>query len=490
MEFIRGEEREQVILLPESIDEYIDDNSQVRVIEAYVNSLDLAELKFKRSEPKATGRPSYDPKDILKLYIYGYMNRIRSSRRLEAESKRNLEAIWLLRKLAPDHKTIASFRRDNGAALKNVFRDFVKLCLKLGLYGKELISLDGSKFRAVNSKHRNFTIEKLKDRLGRIEKKIGEYLEELEKADLAEDAVEKGKSAEEIGRIVKGLKERKELYQGYEEELKETGETQKSLTDSDSRLMMANGKMEVCYNVQAVVDAKNKLIAEFEVTNNVGDINQITPMSQKVQDILETEKISLVADAGYVSAPDIAAAIMVGVDPHVAGTDFDICLPAAGGMGTEITSHANGRCIYVKGRNIAICPMGNVLYPKFYRKKIGKAVFYNLPACKACSCRCTTSAHGVRYQLVMAESDFSRVYNDAGLEVRQIHIKPDKDLYGQRKSLSEHPFGTIKRSMDGSYCLTKGKDKVKGEFALTFLAYNLKRAINILGGKGLIAGMA
>ena len=486
MEFIRGEERGQIIFLPESIDEYVDDNGSARVIDAYINNLDLAGLKFNRCEPESTGRPPYDPKDLLKLYVYGYMNRIRSSRRLEAEGKRNLEAIWLLRKLTPDHKTIAKFRRDNGAALENVFRDFVKLCVKLELYGKELAAIDGSKFKAVNSRRRNFTVDKLKDRLEGIDKKIEEYLKELDETDQVEETVEKEKTAEEIGRIIKDLKERKELYQGYEEELKETGETQKSLTDGDSRLMKANGKMEVCYNVQAAVDSKNKLIAEFEVTNKTSDLNQITPMSMKVKEILETEKIAVTADAGYVSAPDIAEAIMNGVDPHVAGTDFDICIPVTDGEETEITSHTNGRCIYVKDRNIAICPMGKVLYPRCYKKSNGKAVFDNLSACRVCTCRCTESVHGVRYQIVKAESDFSKEYNDDALVVRQIHIEPDKEIYKQRKSLSEHPFGTIKRSMDGGYCLTKGKQKVSSEFALIFLAYNLKRVINILGSKKLI----
>ena len=333
MEFIKGEDREQIILLPESIDEYVDDNSSARVIDAYINNLDLSSLKFSRCEPESTGRPPYDPKDLLKLFVYGYINRIRSSRRLEAEGKRNLEAIWLLRKLTPDHKTIAKFRCDNGAALKNVFRDFVKLCMKLGLYGKELAAIDGSKFKAVNSKHRNFTTDKLKDRLEGIDKKIEEYLKELDETDQAEEAVEKEKTAEEISRIIKDLKERKELYQGYEEELKATGETQKSLTDSDSRLMKANGKMEVCYNVQTAVDSKNKLIAEFEVTNKTSDLNQMAPMAGKVKEILEVEEIAVTADAGYNSATDIANAIKAGVDPHVAGTDFDICIPATDGGG-------------------------------------------------------------------------------------------------------------------------------------------------------------
>lgn len=490
MDFISGEDREQIVMFPESIDEYVNENSAVRVIEAYINSLDLGALGFSRSQPKETGRPPYDPKDILKLYVYGYMNRVRSSRRLETESKRNLELIWLLRKLTPDHKTIANFRRNNASALKNVFKDFVKMCIKLDLYGKELVSIDGSKFKAVNSKDRNFTKDKLKDRMKRIDNKIDEYLEELEKTDQEEDAVEKEKSAEEIKRIIEELKERKGLYQSYSEELEEGGETQKSLTDSDSRLMLANGKMDVCYNVQTAVDAKNKMIAEFEVTNKANDMNQITPMAGKVKEILETKKISATADAGYSSISDIAAAVQLGVDVHVAGTDYDICVPAADGEGTEITSYNNGRCVYVKERNIAICPMGKVLYPGHYKKSKGEAVFHNSKACIACTRRCTKEDRGFRYQFVMRENDFSKDYNDKDLVVRQVHIKPEKEIYKQRKSLSEHPFGTIKRFMDAGYCLLKGKQRVSGEFSLVFLAYNLKRAINILGCRKLIEKMA
>lgn len=486
MEFISGEDREQTILFPESIEEYIDENSVVRIIDAYINSLDLEKMGFIRFQTKETGRPPYNPKDILKLYVYGYMNRIRSSRRLETESKRNLELIWLLRKLNPDHKTIANFRRDNPKALKNVFIHFVKLCVKLGLYGKELIAIDGSKFKAVNSKDRNFTKDKLKDRLKMIDEKINEYLEELDKNDTKEDGADKEKSTEEIKKIIRDLKERKITYRGYADELEKAGESQKSLTDPESRLMLANGKMDICYNVQTAVDAKNKLIAEFEVTNNANDKNLLTPMAEQAKKTLETETINATADKGYASASDIAAALQIGVEPHIAGTDYDICVPVKEGEQSEITSHHNGKCVYLKDRNIVICPMGKTLYPAFYKDSKGEGVFHNSQACKTCSCRCTAEHRGLRYRLVMGKSDFRTDYNDKDLFVKQVHIKPDKEIYKQRKSLSEHPFGTVKQFMDGRYCLLKGKPKITGEFSLIFLAYNLKRVINILGSKKMI----
>jgi len=489
MEFISGADRNQVVFLPDSVDDYVDENNPVRVIEAYVNSLNLSDLGFTKPEPNDTGRPMYNPKDLLKLYVYGYMNRIRSSRRLETESRRNLEVIWLLGKLSPDHKTIARFRHDNASALKNVFRDFVKLCVRLGLYGKELVAIDGSKFKAVNSKDRNFTDKKLQERMARIDARIEEYLHELDSRDSQESTVVGEKSSEEIISIIRELVERKERYQSYADELAQTGESQKSLTDPDSRLMMSNGKMDVCYNVQTAVDAKNKLIVEFEVTNNATDNNQITPMAERAKEILDVSTIAALVDNGYDSVQDIVAGMGQGFDVHVAGTDFDICVPVDEADATEATSHKDGRCVYFAGRNITLCPMGSVLYPGFYKTAKGHGVFYNYKACKHCVCKCTKEVRGRRYQVPMAESDFSKVYDDKNLFVKQIRIAPDKELIRRRKSIVEHPFGTVKRNMDAGYCLTKGNKNVSGEFSLAFLAYNLKRVINIIGAKKLVECM-
>ena len=486
MFFIHGENRNQFILLPECVDDFIDENNPARVIDAYINSLDLEGLGFDRTQPNETGRPPYNPKDLLKLYVYGYMNRIRSSRRLETETKRNLEVIWLLQKLSPDHKTIATFRRDNADALKNVFRDFVKLCMRLGLYGKELVALDGSKFKAVNSKDRNFTEKKLVERIARIDENINKYMRELEETDSQEKMTASEKTAEEIADIINDLEERKELYQSYADELARTGESQISLTDPDSRLMKANGKMDVCYNVQSVVDNKNKLIAEFEVTNKVGDVNLITPMAEKTKEMLETETIAVVADKGYDSVQDILAGMNQGVDVHVAGTDFNVCIPANEGEEKEIHSHKDGRGVYLADRNVVLCPMGEVLYPGHYKKEKGQAVFRNSKACKGCTCKCTKEMRGRNFEVPMEASDFSRVYDDANLFVKQIRILGNQEIVKERKSIVEHPFGTIKRNMDAGYCLTKGLQKVAGEFSLIFLAYNLKRVINILGSKQLM----
>lgn len=228
------------------------------------------------------------------------------------------------------------------------------------------------------------------------------------------------------------------------------------------------------------------MIAEFEVTNEAVDKNQLTPMAKKAAEILETEKIQAVADAGYDSVQDIVKSIEEEITPHVAGTDFDICRPANKETGTVIESHQNGRCVYDSGRNIVLCPMGKALYPGFYKKTKGMGVFYILKECSQCDCKCTTEKRGKRHQVPMKESDVKKFYDDKSLHVRQIRIAPDKAIVRQRKSIVEHPFGTIKRNMDSGYCLTKRKGGVTGEFSLAFLAYNLKRAINILGAKKII----
>jgi len=489
MGYIAGTSREQIILFPESIEEYVAEDNTVRVIDAYVDSLDFETLGFTKAEPKATGRPPYSPQDLLKLYVYGYMNRVRSSRRLETESKRNVEVIWLLKKLSPDHKTIARFRQENGKALKAVFRDFVKLCMKLNLYGKELVAIDGSKFKAVNSKERNFTEKKLQERIARIDAKIEEYLRELEDSDWKENAAENEKSTEDIAQIIIGLSERRELYQSYAQEMSESGETQKSLTDPDSRLMMANGKMDVCYNVQSAVDSKNKMIIHFDVINSPQDHTQMPPMAKAAEEILEVEGLSVTADNGYDSASDVAACILQGIQPHVAGADYDICLPSEEptdeAVSEENAEHNNGRCVYLPDRNIAICPMGKILYPSGYKKNHRAALFRNGRACSSCMCKCTEEKYK-SFEIRMPKSKFTKEYNDKNLCVKQTHIKSDKQIVSQRKSIVEHPFGTIKRGMDAGYFLTRGFANVIGELSITFLSYNLKRAINILGVKKLM----
>ena len=269
MGYIEGQDRNQITLFPECIDDYISADNPVRVIDEYVEQLDMEKLGFKRAVPASTGRPPYDPKVLLKLYLYGYLNRIRSSRRLEDETKRNLEVIWLLKKLSPDFKTIADFRKDNKEALKRVFRDFTRLCMQWDLFGRELVAVDSSKFRASNSKRNNYNAKKLKRQIKYIEEKIDSYIKQLEKTDADEEDI-RPLSAEEIKNKIKELRNRKKQYEELEEKLEKSGQKETSLTDPDARLMSVSNQYNVqpSYNVQTTVDEKHKLILDFKVTQN------------------------------------------------------------------------------------------------------------------------------------------------------------------------------------------------------------------------------
>jgi transposase len=485
MEFVCGENRDQVTILPECVDDYVTDDNPVRVIDAYVENLDMEKLGFTKFKPNDTGRPMYDPKDLQKLYLYGYMNRVRSSRCLEAETKRNLEVIWLLKRLSPDHKTIARFRQQNSKALKNVFRDFVKLCMKLDLYGKELVAIDGSKFKAWNTKDRNFTPGKLEDRIKNIDAKIEAYLNDLNEKDAQEDLSDREKNAEDITRIIHELSERKQFYQSLQDELKNNDEKQISLTDPDSRLMKTKDGLDVCLNIQTAVDGKNNMVVEFEVENQVLDKNLMGPMAERAAEILEVETLTVVADKGYDSASDVAGLARKGFSPQVAGANYDICIPCTAEESETVTTYGEGRTVYIPERNIFICPLGKPLYPSSYSKNKQLAKYCNRKACSHCPHKCTTE-RGKTAERHIKQADFSKEFDDQELHIRQIKIRADKDIVGQRKCIAEHPFGTVKRALDIGYLLLKGKVKVTGEMSLAYLAFNMKRAINILGTERLL----
>jgi len=488
MGYITGAERNQLLIFPDSLDEYIHEDNSVRVIDIYVDRLDMNGLGFSKAIPSDTGRPPYSPQDLLKLYVYGYMNRIRSSRRLETESNRNVEVMWLLKKLTPDHKTIARFRHDNSAALKNVFRDFVKLCLRLGLYGRELTAIDGSKFKAVNSLDRNLSAAELNERIKRLTTRIDEYMQQLNETDAAEEDNHERAVEADVKKIIERLSARKDTYEGYRDELIANGETQMSLTDPDARLMRDAKGFDVSYNVQTSVDSKHKLIAEFRVTNDGNDMKQLADMAVATAEILETPNITVTADTGYNSASEIARCIENGITPEVIGSESSFCVPCNADEAQEIITHENGRSIYIKNRNVVICPMGHVIPPKFYKNVDRTARYYNYSVCAKCACRCTKSKYMV-YGVRMKKSEFSKEFNAADLYVKQIYIKPNPEITDRRKELAEHPFGTVKRAMDTSYLLTKGIKNATGEFSLSFLTYNLKRVINIIGAKKLIEAM-
>ena len=332
--------------------------------------------------------------------------------------------------LTPDHKTISRFRHDNAAALKNVFREFVRLCVRLDLYGKELIAIDGSKFKAVNSPNRNLSLRNLRSQISGLEKQVEEYMNQLDEMDGKESTIETRKPAEEIQRIISDLHRQKLAMQNQADELIIDGNTQKSLTDPDSRRMKISGKWDVGYNVQTAVDAQHKLIVEFEVTNQPYDWNQLSSMSEKAVGALETNGFAVVADRGYNSASDIAKCIRNDITPHVAGANYDICLPTqktCDEMAEQITSHNNGHCVYLPERNVFLCPMGKTLYPGSYRNRTGEALFYNGRACSQCTCKCTVEKKKTAH-IVMPKTEFTKEYNDEGLAAKQVHVSANPEI--------------------------------------------------------------
>lgn len=474
MGYIKGEERNQSVLFPESIDEYITQDNTVRVIEAYVEQLNLKDLGFKKVTCASTGRPPYNPKDLLKLYIYGYLNRIRSSRRLEHEAIRNIEVIWLLKKLSPDFKTIADFRKDNKQALKAVFRDFNKLCDEWGLFGKELIAIDGSKFRACNSKRNNYNTKKLARNIKNIDEKIDKYMKELDESDSIE-AADRKPDATEIKQRLQELKERKEKYQGYQKKLEESNKNEISTTDPDARLMANNNNnVDVSYNIQTTVDAKHKLIADFKASQKPNDLGELDNMALRAKKLFKGQNFEVLADKGYYKAEDLKKCVESGITPYVTKQTYS--------NGTGNKEYYSDKFHYDKEKNCYLCPQGQELYQGRKRKVKDKIVGYdykNYPACKLCEVKalCTVSAQG--------RSVFRHIDQDF-LDTIDLQTELNMDKYKLRQMIVEHPFGTIKRSWGAYYFLTKRKISVTAEVSLAYLAYNLRRTINILGGSEMV----
>lgn len=474
MGYIKGEEREQLILFPECIDDYISEDNPVRVIDEYVEQLELKELKFSRFSCAATGRPPYNPKDLLKLYLYGYLNRIRSSRRLEHETIRNIEVIWLLKKLQPDFKTIADFRKDNKKALKAVFRNFNKLCDEWGLFGKEMVAIDGSKFRACNSKRNNYNSKKLDRHMKYIDEKIDKYLNQIDTGDELE-ASDRKPSSDEIKEKIQELKRRKEKYEGYKKNLEESGQNEISTTDPDARLMCNNNNnVDVSYNVQTTVDAKHKLIADFKVSQKPNDLGELDNMAIRAKKLFGGQGFEALADKGYYKAQDLKKCVENGITPYVTKQIYS--------NGTGDRDFYSDKFIYNKEKNVYICPKNKELYYFKDRKSKGEIIGYdykNYEACSDCELksRCTKSSKG-RSICRHVDQDF--------LDTIDLQTELNMNKYMLRQMIVEHPFGTIKRSWGAYYFLTKRKISVTAEVSLVYLSYNLRRAINILGTKEII----
>jgi len=475
MGYIQGTAREQAILFPETIEEYIDDDNPVRFIDAFVEQLDLQAAGFQRTQPSVTGRPPYAPGDLLKLYIYGYLNRIRSSRKLEQEAARNVEVMWLLRKLKPDFKTIADFRKDNRNAFKQVFREFILLCRKLDLYGGELVAVDGSKFKAVNSSKRNFTKARLQKTLKRIDEKIEGYLNELDECD-SQDSFPKRYSAAELESKIEHLKDRQNRYGQLLQDIEDSGETQISLTDADSRSMAKSPKAPVAYNVQTAVDEKHKLIVAQEVTNAVTDRDQLSNIAIQAKEALEVEKLKVVADMGYSHGKEIKACEEAGLEPYVP-TPVTSANRKLGLYGKE-------QFVYDAEKDVYRCPAGQELTYRFDTHEKGRHIrYYKTSACRTCAikAKCTRNKEGRR---------ITRWVHEHIMERMQARIDANPELMKKRKQIVEHPFGTIKHWNDQGHFLMRGLDNVRAVFSLSALIYNLKRVINILGVPKMLEALA
>ena len=476
MGHLAGHDRSQLLLLPEAIDDYVGPDNPVRFIEAFVDELDLAGVGFARVVPKATGRPGYDPADLLKLYIYGYLNRVRSSRRLEAETHRNIEVIWLLRGLKPDFKTIADFRRNNRAAFRPVFRAFVVLCRQLDLFGRELVAVDGTRIKAVNNKDRNFTRAALATFVQQADEKLAGYLQALDTGDADEDGAgtsnSSGRGDPRLAEKIAAVRGKRERHKALLDELDRTGEDQISLTDPDSRAMARMTKVGVGYNVQVAVDVKHKLIVEQEVHSQVVDLGLLASTAKAAMEALGVEQIEAVADRGYFKIEDIEACEAAGITPYVPK-------PVRGSAVRE-GFFPKEQFHFDPAMDTYTCPGGQTLRPcRRGRSRDNIKIDYsNREACRACLLRprCTKTYRHV-----------SRLENEAVLDRMAARLATRPEVLDQRRTCVEHPFGTIKQWMNQGAFLMRRLENVRGEFSLTALAYNIRRAIGLVGVPGLIA---
>ena len=475
MAHITGHDRSQTLLLPESLDDYVGPDNPVRFIDAFVDGLDLAAAGFAVVEPKQTGRPGYAPADLLKLYVYGYLNRVRSSRRLEAETHRNIEVIWLLRHLKPDFKTIADFRRDNRNAFRPVFRQFVLLCRQLDLFGRELLAVDGTRIKAVNNKDRNFTRASLTKFIELADVKLDDYLQRLDQSD-ANEVKTGGSRVKNLAEKIAAIRERRTRCKDMLAQLDNTGEDQISLTDPDSRAMAAHTRVAVGYNVQVAVDTRHKLIVEQQVTNQVVDMGLLTEVAEPAKEVLGVETIDVVADKGYFKIEDIEACENAGMVPYVPRPQR--------GPSVKAGLFRKDEFQYDAASDSYVCPEGQRLHPysDSLLRGLKKINYVNKLACDDCAIRSRCTAGKFR--------TVSRLENEAVLDRMQARLAKRPDVLDRRRETVEHPFGSIKQWMNQGAFLMRGLAKVRAEFSLTALAYNLRRVLNIVEFAELMAAVA
>jgi transposase len=474
--FIEGASRSQSTLFPEYLEDWVGDDNPVRVIDVFVEELDLGDLGFERAARPASGRPAYHPAVLLKLYVYGYLNRVQSSRRLEREAGRNVEVMWLTGRLAPDHKTIADFRKDNGRAIRKVCARFVALCRQLNLFAEASVAIDGSKFKAVNNRDRNFTRAKMQRRMAQIEESVERYLHQLDSADRQEPSQALAARTERLTEKIAKLRKEMQRLKALEVQMLATPDQQVSLTDPDARSMATSGRGSgvVGYNAQASVDITHHLIVAHDVTNVGNDRSQLSPMAKKTKVALQTDELDVVADRGYFSSLEILACDEAGVTvtlpkPQTSGS-------RAKGMFTRQDFR------YVADDDVYVCPAGERLAFHYENEENGLTLWrYWTNECQHCAIkgRCTTGK----------ERRITRWEHEHLLEEVQERLDQHPEKMRQRRETVEHPFGTIKMWMGSTHFLMKRLKNVRTEMALHVLAYNLKRVMNIMGIGPLMAAI-
>lgn len=474
--FVEGEDRRQSLLLPESLDDYVTEDNPVRVVEAFIDELDLGALGFQGVQPASTGRPAYHPSTLLKIYLYGYLNRVQSSRRLEREAQRNIELMWLTGRLAPDFKTIANFRRDNGAAIRAVCRQFVELCRRLNLFTRAIVAIDGSKFKAVNNRDKNFTVAKVGKRMEQVDASITRYLAALDRADREESDVTEAQTTR-IEEKIAGLRRQMQSLKEMEQKVQAAPDKQVSLTDPHARSMATSGKGTgiVGYNVQTAVDADHHLIVAHEVTNSGSDRAQLAPMGLKAQEATGCKEVTVLADRGYFSGDQVLACENTGVLPCVPKT-----LTSANTKRGRFTVQD---FIYDAEKDHYTCPAGEHLTkgPARSDRRDNIDHYRNLTACLTCALKPRCTPDKVKR--------LKRWEHEGVLDKMQARLDRIPDAMGIRRQTIEHPFGTLKAWMGSTHFLTRTLDKVRTEMSLHVLAYNMKRLIQIFGVRPLIAAI-
>ena len=483
--FIEGENRFQSTLFPESLEDYIADDNPVRVIDAFVDGLNLKQLGFDRAEPSETGRPGYEPAVMLKIYVYGYLNRLTTTRVLEQETHRNVDLIWLTGRLMPNYKTIGEFRRNNRKAVCRVCAEFVGICRELKLFEQVIVAIDGSKFKAVNSRDKNFTRKSIKRRMKRLQEHIDRYLTILDEADKREPE-ERKYTAEELAEKIASMKQQMGRLQVIEEQVQAHPDKQVSLTDPDARSMAkAGGGSTVGYNVQTAVEGENHLIMAHEVTNATTDRSQLASMAAKAKAALSAETaaeatgegevqeaLTVVADAGYYKGEELVECYEAGITALVPKVN------TSGSKAKGRYSKADFR--YDARANEYICPAGERLSYRYDSEEKGKTLYvYWTTRCSDCPLKadCTTGK----------ERRIKRWEKEHILEAAEAELKKQPEAMRRRKEIVEHPYATIKHCMGATHFVMKRLPNVRAEMSLHVLAYNLRRVINILGVPKLIA---